>query len=1845
MRNRRCRRSSVRLDVRSMLSADGRAFGTGFEQLEQRVLLSADLNPVPDVVREFQTEMTVWGGWQQEVVQNSYLMAFSQHMDEMTAFSTASQFLRSLGVQTDSLRVFGRGGYAQFTTAQRLDEVRVNQRLSMSADVLHLYPERVQYIQQTPNDPQFGDQYYHQNVGQVITGVPGIPGADIGVVEAWAQGFTGSEDVVIAVIDTGVDWNHPDLAANIWTNPFEIPGNGIDDDGNGFVDDVRGWDFGDNNNNPDDDSAQGGHGTAVAGTIGAVGNNGIGVAGVNWTVKILPIKIADSSGRLRNAGIIAAHDYLTDLRARGINIVASNNSYGAFVEANFDEEDRLAFDPVEQMAIQRFVNSGALFIAASGNDGNDNDGMATAFPASYPIPEIISVAATNNRDQLAGFSNFGLTTVDLGAPGVQTLTTRAGGGYEFIDGTSFASPIVAGAVGLMAQAKPDASPQELRAALLAGVDRIPALQGLVVTGGRLNVAESIRILLIEGPQVIAVNPGPITAPVSQITIDFDKELDASTFDPSLVSLIRAGADNVFDTIDDSAIVLTPSSFLVSGERLVIELPITLTPDRYRLTIESGALRDLEGNFLNGTLAVPTSSANEVIVFQVVTNAGVFEPNDTIGTATPVNFQASGTAVIAGARIGDGPNGNRDVDLYRFEITTPGVITLQVDARSLATPSSLDSYLRLFNSGLVEVAANDNFNGLDSRIELFVPTGGVYYVGVSGFGNQTYNPAVLTGRSIGSTGDYNLTIRIDQVANQTRTFSPVAGTLPVAIVSNTTIASNIIVTDQRTIGDVNVRVAIQHDFVGDLNISLRGPTGQIVRLAERRGGSADGYGFVQGGQVNYVTFNDEALVSIGDVVPEMMLDGSRVFVGSVRPESPLNLFDGASAAGVWTLLVEDARTFDDGVLIDWRLDIELINDIFGQFESNDTLATSTALGINGVGAQAIDAFIGDGAFGLRDVDMFFMFAEAGTQITANATPTSGSLDIVMRLFDGQGNQLAVDSRAGSTSAGIVFSVPTGGFFFVGISGAGNAEYNPTVPGSGTPSSATGAYRLNVNVVGGLAEPGGVLSAGPLAVGIDPTGNFGIRDGMTNVGISLNGREFLTGPTQDAQTFYSATYDGFTFVNSNAGATLPVRLQNDSDAVNRRMAVTGLFQGGVLTGTQQGGLDVRRVISFNGDQSVIAVDVMLTNFTGRQIGNVAWAEAFNPQQGLNRGAMSPITRNDVDNATGRLATAVFNDTVFPLGLTIGLASPEYEFGNGTNSAFAAVTSGAFRDPLQLLNSGPLDPDPMGMTGVSADASLAMVYNIGAMGVAESVSFRYFILVGTSEAQVQNLFAQLEDGTGTGILVVDPASPTIAPQPTDPNDPSQVDAYINQVETLPYAVYYPEGFANGRATTTVPIVNANSEAARVVVIARYEVGDRQQVLFDSAVDRADGVLNPNETFLLRVTDPSLFAAGSSTNVASPFDGRMGVRKFAPYALEIRSSVPVGASMSHFDFDIATGEAFTSTLSNVWTFGEGFKGVGVSDFLVFYNPNAEPTKVTLTIYHERTSEIFQISQTVGSERRGGYALGQLDFLPNGPFGMRLDSDAPIVAALSHFDRNIGGGFGVLGTPSIGSLTGVTPEGQLGINAQREFITILNTNTTAANVTLTFFFTDTTAFRTNLTIGAQRRGGLDLSQLPQFPAGRSVYSVSYESSVPVAMTLPSFSFGEATGSAFAAQAATGWVFAEGFLPTGTDTRGSVTHKLRIFNPAQVDLAVEITLVFDDGETETFRRFVTPRAATSFNLNEFVTGVRASVGTDPGVGSRYGVVVRAALPIVAYSSFFDDTLNGGFGTLGTPVGTTNLIFS
>ncbi len=257
-----------------------------------------------------------------------------------------------------------------------------------------------------PNDPRFGDLWGLNNTGQ--TG--GTPDADIDAPEAWNT-TTGSSSVVIAVIDTGVDYTHEDLAANMWVNPGENCTNGIDDDGNGYVDDCYGIDTANNDSDPMDDN---GHGTHVAGTIAAVGNNGVGVTGVNWSAKIMALKFLAADGSGSTAGAIECIEYAVNMKIKGVNVVAINASWGG-----------PNFDPLLRDAIAAAGDAGILFVAAAGNEGNDND-STPSYPASYDLPNIISVAATDHNDQLATFSNYGATSVDLAAPGVDILSTVPG---------------------------------------------------------------------------------------------------------------------------------------------------------------------------------------------------------------------------------------------------------------------------------------------------------------------------------------------------------------------------------------------------------------------------------------------------------------------------------------------------------------------------------------------------------------------------------------------------------------------------------------------------------------------------------------------------------------------------------------------------------------------------------------------------------------------------------------------------------------------------------------------------------------------------------------------------------------------------------------------------------------------------------------------------------------------------------------------------------------------------------------------------------------------------------------------------------------------------------------------------------------------------------------------------------------------------------------------------------------------------------------------------------------------------------------------------------------------------
>ncbi|MFO0897057.1 MAG: S8 family serine peptidase [Pirellulales bacterium] len=332
----------------------------------------------------------------------------------------------------------------------------------------------LQLLDTIPNDPRFNELYGLNNTGQ--TG--GTPGADIDAPQAWDI-TTGSGDVVIASIDTGIDYRHEDLAANIWVNPGEIAGDGIDNDGNGYIDDIHGIDTANGDSDPFDDN---GHGTHTAGTMAAEGNNGVGVTGIAWNAKLMALKFLSSAGTGSTSDAIAAIQYMTMMKTRyGVNIVVSNNSWGGGEGSEALRE-----------AIAASIDAGILFVAAAGNLGSNNDQFPT-YPANFDLEGLVSVAATDHRDALASFSNYGATTVDLAAPGVDILSTTPNNTYSVFSGTSMATPHVSGVAALLADLNPGLTPREIEQILRDGADRLPQLAGQVISGGRLNAAGSLAL--------------------------------------------------------------------------------------------------------------------------------------------------------------------------------------------------------------------------------------------------------------------------------------------------------------------------------------------------------------------------------------------------------------------------------------------------------------------------------------------------------------------------------------------------------------------------------------------------------------------------------------------------------------------------------------------------------------------------------------------------------------------------------------------------------------------------------------------------------------------------------------------------------------------------------------------------------------------------------------------------------------------------------------------------------------------------------------------------------------------------------------------------------------------------------------------------------------------------------------------------------------------------------------------------------------------------------------------------------------------------------------------------------
>lgn len=321
-----------------------------------------------------------------------------------------------------------------------------------------------------PQDPQFNDQWALANSGQR----GGKEGADISATLAWAR-TTGSEDVVVAVLDTGVDYSHEDLIQNMWMRPATMAP--YQDSELGTVDDLRGFNAFDNASDPMDDN---GHGTHCAGIIGAEGENNLGIAGVNWKVKIMPLKFMTAGGSGTTKDAIEAINYVIERKKAGVNVRIISASWGSTQKSRALES-----------AIRKAGEAGVLFVAAAGNSTVDND-RNPHYPSSYNLPNVISVAALDRNDQLASFSNYGAKSVAVAAPGVEILSTWLNNEYEEKSGTSMATPVVSGVAALIIAQNPDISVTELRKRIMDASDPIVALKGKTVTGGRINAAKALE---------------------------------------------------------------------------------------------------------------------------------------------------------------------------------------------------------------------------------------------------------------------------------------------------------------------------------------------------------------------------------------------------------------------------------------------------------------------------------------------------------------------------------------------------------------------------------------------------------------------------------------------------------------------------------------------------------------------------------------------------------------------------------------------------------------------------------------------------------------------------------------------------------------------------------------------------------------------------------------------------------------------------------------------------------------------------------------------------------------------------------------------------------------------------------------------------------------------------------------------------------------------------------------------------------------------------------------------------------------------------------------------------------
>lgn len=412
------------------------------------------------------------------IIQNEVLIKFKSGISESGKSTALKAISGAIQEQIITQEMKDEGDEGFYVVKTNINAIEAINRASGNSLIEIIEPNQLYTHQQTTTTP---DDYFY-GTGQ-LWGLNGTYGSNANV--AWANNNTGRSTVYVGIVDEGVMYNHPDLVNNMWTNPNEIV-DGIDNDRNGYIDDVRGWDFANNDASVYDGLSTNNvdaHGTHVSGTIGGLGNNSIGVVGMNWNVKIIPTKfLGIGGGSTSNA--IKAIDYLTNLKKnKKINIVASNNSWGGG-----------SYSKLLLAAIQRADKAGILFIAAAGNAGSNIDASPN-YPASYISPNVIAVSAIDVNGLLTSWSNYGVKTVALGAPGdniISTVPGPNGVGYAAYSGTSMATPHVTAAVALYAAknyptSTNQAASKVIKNAIINNTIATPSLSGKTSTGGRLNV--------------------------------------------------------------------------------------------------------------------------------------------------------------------------------------------------------------------------------------------------------------------------------------------------------------------------------------------------------------------------------------------------------------------------------------------------------------------------------------------------------------------------------------------------------------------------------------------------------------------------------------------------------------------------------------------------------------------------------------------------------------------------------------------------------------------------------------------------------------------------------------------------------------------------------------------------------------------------------------------------------------------------------------------------------------------------------------------------------------------------------------------------------------------------------------------------------------------------------------------------------------------------------------------------------------------------------------------------------------------------------------------------------------